>query len=227
MLTRRPSAKLAVLLGLPLALAYSAWRARREASRGDRPLFLCLAGLALQYALLESTKFFIYWIPVVPFLCVGIAGASLRLLQLAGVAGGRPAGRAPPGAPPGRGPPPPLSPPARRRRHRGTRARGLARRRRHVALVGPARERVPQLLPLLLPHARRRRALPNDDLGLPGRLRRGVRRPHAPGSELDEHLSARDLADWHGYLAEHGEKVARLEGPVAASYGYVDIWRLD
>ena len=246
MLTRRPSAKLAVLLGLPLALAFSAWRARREASRGDRLLFLCLAGLVLQYALLESTKFFIYWIPVVPFLCVGIAGASLRLLQLAGVAGGRRAVRLAAAAGVGvvlllflaEGSVARLSG-IRTARDAASYARLAGAIEEHV----PAGSRVVGATSLwwgLRENEYRSYFLffylTRDDAGpyrttISGFLdafdAEYVVLTRLAASELDEHLSARDLADWHGYLAEHGEKVARLEGPVAASYGYVDIWRLD
>lgn len=81
MATRRPSAKAGVLLGLPAALAFSAWRAFRQRSRGDLMLFLVLAGLCAQYALFESAKLYIYWIAVVPFLCVGVAAAALWLLR--------------------------------------------------------------------------------------------------------------------------------------------------
>jgi 4-amino-4-deoxy-L-arabinose transferase-like glycosyltransferase len=82
-LTRRPSAKLAVLAGLPLALGYFGWRALKENSRPDRLLLLCLGGLVAQYVLFESAKFYIYWIPVMPFLCIGIAAASVWLLRRA------------------------------------------------------------------------------------------------------------------------------------------------
>jgi 4-amino-4-deoxy-L-arabinose transferase-like glycosyltransferase len=81
MAVRRPSAKLAVLVGLPLALLYSGWRALKLRSRGDRLLFTALAGLIVEYALFESLKLYIYWIPVVPLLCIGIAAVSLELLR--------------------------------------------------------------------------------------------------------------------------------------------------
>jgi hypothetical protein len=80
-LRRRPSAKLAVLVGLPLALAFVGRRALQQRERGDRLLLLCLGGLVLQYTLFESAKFYIYWLPVVPFLCIGFASALWWLLQ--------------------------------------------------------------------------------------------------------------------------------------------------
>jgi 4-amino-4-deoxy-L-arabinose transferase-like glycosyltransferase len=81
MLTRRPSAKLAVLFGLPLALAFTGWRGLQERRRGDRLLFLALAGVALQFALFDSLKLYIYWIPMVPLLCIALAPVLLRLLE--------------------------------------------------------------------------------------------------------------------------------------------------
>jgi len=36
-----------------------------------------------QFALLDQTKFLIYWIPVLPFLCIGIAAASWSALKQA------------------------------------------------------------------------------------------------------------------------------------------------
>jgi 4-amino-4-deoxy-L-arabinose transferase-like glycosyltransferase len=82
-LTRRPSAKLAVIVGLPVTLLYLGRRYLQERRRGDLLLLLCLGGLVLQYALFESAKFYIYWVPVVPFLCIGIAATVVALLRLA------------------------------------------------------------------------------------------------------------------------------------------------
>jgi hypothetical protein len=79
MAVRRPSAKLGVLVGLPVALAFAGWRAFGARNRRDRLLFLALAALVLQYALFESLKLYIYWVPVVPLLCIGIAAAVLWL----------------------------------------------------------------------------------------------------------------------------------------------------
>ncbi len=83
MLTRRPSAKLAVLVGLPASLVYIGWRAFRWRSRGDRLMFLCLLGLPLQFALLEGAKLYIYWVLVLPFLCAGIAAIARYLIERA------------------------------------------------------------------------------------------------------------------------------------------------
>lgn len=79
-LTRRPSAKLAVLVGLPAALVFMAYWAVRDRNRGYQMLVLCLGGIAAQFALLDSTKFLYYWVPVIPFLSIGIAALSWHLL---------------------------------------------------------------------------------------------------------------------------------------------------
>jgi hypothetical protein len=83
-LTRRPSAKIAILIALPATLVFLAYRAFRQQDRVSRLLFLALGGLAAQFALLDQTKFFIYWIPVVPFLCIGIASLAWWALARAG-----------------------------------------------------------------------------------------------------------------------------------------------
>jgi 4-amino-4-deoxy-L-arabinose transferase-like glycosyltransferase len=82
-LTRRPSAKLAVLVGLPAALVFMGYWAVRDRNRGYQMLFLCLAGLVAEFALLDQTKFLMYWIPVIPFLSIGIAGVSWWLIARA------------------------------------------------------------------------------------------------------------------------------------------------
>lgn len=82
-LTHRPSAKLAILLGLPAAAAFAGWRAWRERSREQRLLFLCLAGLPLQLALLDSQKIYFYWIAVQPFLALGLASLCVAGLETA------------------------------------------------------------------------------------------------------------------------------------------------
>jgi 4-amino-4-deoxy-L-arabinose transferase-like glycosyltransferase len=79
-LAQRPSARLALLVLGPAALVYTAGRAR-GGSAGHRMLALVLAALVIQFALLESTKRFVYWVAVVPFLCVAIADAALALLR--------------------------------------------------------------------------------------------------------------------------------------------------
>ncbi|MGE0056486.1 MAG: ArnT family glycosyltransferase [Dehalococcoidia bacterium] len=80
-LTRRPSAKLAVIVGLPAALIFMAYWAVRDRNRGYQMLVLCLAGLVAEFALLDQTKFLMYWIPVVPFLSIGMAAVSWWLLS--------------------------------------------------------------------------------------------------------------------------------------------------
>ena len=240
MLTRRPSAKLAVLAGLPLALAYAFSRARQRQNRGDRLLFLCLAGLVLQFALFESAKLYIYWIAVVPFLCVGVAAAALWLLQpprrdvlrtaLAGavavalllfLAEGSAA------------------------RLGGLRtAPDASSYDRLAAAIDdhvPAGARVVGATSLWwgMREADYRSYFLLFYLTRPGPYRTTIGAfldafdaeyvvlTRYAASELDTKLSPQDLADWRAYLERHGRKVARLEGPVAAAYGYVDIWRLD
>jgi 4-amino-4-deoxy-L-arabinose transferase-like glycosyltransferase len=80
-LTDRPSAKLAIVLGLPAAIGFAGWRAFRERSREQRLLFLCLAALPLQFAVLDSQKIYYYWIGLVPFLAVGLASLCAAGLE--------------------------------------------------------------------------------------------------------------------------------------------------
>ena len=75
---RRPSARLALLMLGPLATAYAVARARRG-SAPHRLLALTLVALVIELALFESTKRFVYWVVVVPFLCVAIADGALAL----------------------------------------------------------------------------------------------------------------------------------------------------
>ncbi len=72
-LTNRPSARLAVLIGLPAAAALAGWTALRQRSAAHRLLFLTLAGLPLEFAVLDSPKIYFYWIMVMPYLCIGLA----------------------------------------------------------------------------------------------------------------------------------------------------------
>ena len=76
-LARRPSARLALLVVGPLAAAHVLRRARREPFY--RLLGLTLIALVLQLALFESTKRFVYWVVVAPFLCVAIADLALAV----------------------------------------------------------------------------------------------------------------------------------------------------
>ncbi len=80
---RRPSAKLAVLVGLPAALIFAGYQAVKDRSRGYQMLVLGLGGLVAEFTLLDQTKFLFYWIPVVPFLCIGIAAVSWWFLSRA------------------------------------------------------------------------------------------------------------------------------------------------
>jgi len=68
---RRPSARLALLLLAPVAVLYTLARGRRDALY--RLLAFTFVALALQLALFESTKRFVYWVAAVPFLCVALA----------------------------------------------------------------------------------------------------------------------------------------------------------
>jgi 4-amino-4-deoxy-L-arabinose transferase-like glycosyltransferase len=241
MAVRRPSAKLGVLVGLPLALAYSGWRAFKEGRRGDRLLFLALAGLTVEYALFESAKLYIYWIAVVPLLCTGIAGAATWLLR-----------------------------PPRGDRLRlaaaaftalcllGIFAEGAAARisgfraadneteyARLAALIHdtvPERSRVVGSTSLwwglrdtdyrsyfmffyvTSPNAGPYRTTISDFLTATEAeylvlTRLGV-------EELEDHLAPGDRADFEASKAARGTLVRRIDGEEARSYGYVEIWRL-
>ena len=78
-LAKRPSARLALYLLAPLAAAFTLGRAR-AGSRSHWLLALLLFGLPLELALFESTKRFVYWVVVVPFLCVAIADLGRAVL---------------------------------------------------------------------------------------------------------------------------------------------------
>jgi 4-amino-4-deoxy-L-arabinose transferase-like glycosyltransferase len=82
-LTRRPSAKIAVLIGLPAALVFMGYWAVRDRNRGYQLLVLSLAGLVAEFALIDQTKFLMYWIPVIPFLSIGMAAVSWWFLSKA------------------------------------------------------------------------------------------------------------------------------------------------
>jgi 4-amino-4-deoxy-L-arabinose transferase-like glycosyltransferase len=241
MATRRPSAKLAVLVGLPFAIGFAGWRALKAGSRGDRLLALCLAGLVAQLALLESTKFFIYWIPVFPFLCIGVAGGVVWLLtpenwnrlRLAAAAFAVVAlllvfaeGSA-------------------------ARIGGLRTARdatSYDALAAQIHETVPVGSRVVgatsIWWAMRDTDyrsyflffyLTRPDSGPYKTTISGFLNDFDPDylvmtqfadSELTNHLSPTDYEDWQRYLRDHAERVAHLEGGPARPYGYVDIWKL-
>lgn len=239
-LTRRPSAKLGVLVGLPLALAYSYRRARE--SRGERLLCLCLAGLAAQFALLDSTKFFIYWIPVIPFLCIGIAGAAVWLLQ-----------------PPQRDRPRLVAAAATLIVLLLFLAEGSVARLNGIRTAPHASgyDRLAAVIQEQIPPGSRVVGATSLWWGLRETEYRSyflffyLTRPDAgpfkttisefldgfdadyivltryASGELDRALPPGDYADWRGYLSRKARKIARLEAPVATTYGYVDIWKLD
>jgi 4-amino-4-deoxy-L-arabinose transferase-like glycosyltransferase len=75
---KRPSARLALLVLAPLAAAYAVVRAR-GGSAPHRLLALTLLALVVELALFESTKRFVYWVVVAPFLCVAIADGAMVL----------------------------------------------------------------------------------------------------------------------------------------------------
>jgi 4-amino-4-deoxy-L-arabinose transferase-like glycosyltransferase len=79
-LIERPSARLVLLALGPLSLVYVALRAR-GGSAPHRLLAFLLVSLVVELALFESTKRFVYWVIVVPFLCVALADAGLALLR--------------------------------------------------------------------------------------------------------------------------------------------------
>jgi 4-amino-4-deoxy-L-arabinose transferase-like glycosyltransferase len=97
-LVKRPSARLALLVLAPLAAIWVVWRgyltpttlhgdgegssaSRSESAfaRSDayRLVAIVLIGLVVQLALFESTKRFVYWVVVVPFVCIAIADLAL------------------------------------------------------------------------------------------------------------------------------------------------------
>jgi 4-amino-4-deoxy-L-arabinose transferase-like glycosyltransferase len=252
MAVRRPSAKLAVLVGLPVVLVFSGWRALREKRRADRLLFLALAGLVAQYALFESLKLYIYWAPVVPLLCTGMAAAGLRLL-----AGFRPQPASTPGRP-------------FRRLHLaaaaitavsllGVLAEGSVARLSGLRTASDETEyaRLGALIHETVPAGSRVVgstslwwALRDTDYRsyfmffyvtsanagqyrntISGFLQESGARylvlTRLGEEELEKHLAAADRRDFESYKASHANLVRRIEGADARSYGYVEIWRLD
>jgi 4-amino-4-deoxy-L-arabinose transferase-like glycosyltransferase len=242
-LRRRPSAKLAVLVGLPLALGFLGVRALRQQERGDRLLLLCLGGLVVQYALLESAKFYIYWLPVVPFLCIGFAAALWWLLQKWDRSR---VGLALAGASVlillvifGEGSVARLS--GMRTAPDATNYERLADR---IHEYVPSGSRVVGstslwwgmrdtdyrsyflFFYLTRPDAGEYkttigRFLTDYDPDYLVLTRLAI-------GELEKHLSPGDYADWQTYMSQHAHKIARIEGPVVIrAYGFIDIWQLN
>ncbi len=238
---RRPSAKLGVLVGLPLAIGFAGWRAFKERSRGDRLLFLALAGLCAQYALFESAKLYIYWIAVVPFLCTGIAGAAIWLLR------------------------PPQGDRLRLVLAAGTLAclllvfaEGTAARLSGLRTASGETEygRLGDLIHESVPAGSRVVGstslwwsmrdtdyrsyfmffyVTSPDAGpyrstisgfLEGAKPQYLVLTRLGVEELEKHLSPGDRQDYEAYKAAHGQLLRRIEGTDAKSYGYVEIWRL-
>jgi 4-amino-4-deoxy-L-arabinose transferase-like glycosyltransferase len=239
---RRPSAKLGVLAGVPLALLFLGWRGLKQRSRGDRLLFLCLGGLVLQFALFESAKFYIYWIPVVPFLCIGIAAAVGWLLRPAAWDRARQVAAAATLVALlivfGEGSAARLSG-LRVARDAGDYDALATRLHREV----PAGSRVVGATSLWWGlHDTDYRSyfllfyLTRGDAGPYRETIGGFMQKFNPqylvltriaGQELEKHLSPPDLQDWQAYMAAHAHKIVRIEGPEARGYGYVDVWKLE
>jgi hypothetical protein len=238
---RRPSAKAGILLGLPLALGFAGWRALKAGSRPDRLLALCLGGLVLQYTFLESTKYLFYWILVVPFLCVGIAGAvvwifrgrsqsSFRfglaavtaLVLLVVLAEGSVA------------------------RFNGLRTARAAASYESLATrlheQVPAGSRVVGATSLWwgLRDTEYRSYflffyLTRDDAGefktpisafLDGFGAEYIVLTRKAANELEDRLSPADKRHWDSFMQSRARHVTRLEGPAAGGYGYIDVWRI-
>jgi 4-amino-4-deoxy-L-arabinose transferase-like glycosyltransferase len=241
--TRRPSAKAAVLLGLPLALGVMALRTVRERSRGDRLMLLCLGGLVAQYALFESTKFYIYWMPVVPFLCIGIAAFATSVLR----------------------------PPSRGVLHLAAAAATVLvltvfLGEGSVARIGGIRaadgamnyEKVSREIHQHVPPGSRVVGSTSLWWGLRDMDFRSyflffyLTRPDTGESrmtiseflddfdaeylvltrlamgELETYLVPEDRRNWQSYMEHHGTLVARIHGPVVIKgYGFIDIWKFD
>jgi hypothetical protein len=242
-LSRRPSAKLGIMIGLPLALLFTGYRMLSQGSRGDRLLFCVLAGLVLQYALLESTKFYFYWIPVVPFLCIGIAAALVQVMRPR-MSHGRQALIA--GA---------TAVVLLAVLAEGTYARvsGLRLARDGAAdyekMAAAVHEGIPEGSRVLgatslwwgLRDTEYRSYfllfyLTRDDAGPYRKSVSGFLSEFKPeylvltrvaGFELERRLSPPDRAEWRKFLETKATKLRRIEGPLARGYGYVDVWKLE
>jgi 4-amino-4-deoxy-L-arabinose transferase-like glycosyltransferase len=239
-LPRRPSAKIGVILGLPAALIFAGWRGFREGRRADRLFFVFLASLPLAYALFDQLKLYVYWVMVVPFLCIGAAavlahllrppnGDRLRLalgvvaaLGLLFVVGEGTVARI-----------------------RGIRAAGtesqyaILEHRLHE--VVPSGSRVVGSTSLWWAlHDREFRSYflffyltaPNAAeyrTTIPGFLQdfkpQYLVLTRLGESELQKHLITADLTAYQDYVSRNAVLVERLEGPDVHSYGYIDVWR--
>jgi 4-amino-4-deoxy-L-arabinose transferase-like glycosyltransferase len=241
-LPRRPSAKVGVIVGVPLALGYLGLRTFRDKDRGSRMLFFCLAGLIAQYALFESAKFYFYWIPVVPFLCIGIAAAVIHLLRpemwhdkrgklLAGATA--------------------LVLLALLAEGSVARLTGLRVSREagdYDKLAAAVHEHIPPGSRVVgstsswwgLRDTDFRSYflffyLTRADAGPYRKTLSGFLSEFRPqylvltrvaGHELDGRLAPPEYAEWQAYLKDHATKLQRIEVPLARGYGYVDVWKL-
>lgn len=79
-LASRPSTRLVMLIAGPLALVFVSGRARRSIEH--RLLAFVLIGMLLELALFESTKRYVYWVGVVPFLCIALADVARWVFAL-------------------------------------------------------------------------------------------------------------------------------------------------
>lgn len=78
-LAERPSARLAMLVVGPAALLHALWRGRND--RGRLLIGMTAVALAIELALFESTKRFVYWVVVVPYLSIAVADLGLAAWQ--------------------------------------------------------------------------------------------------------------------------------------------------
>lgn len=81
-LLARPSARLVMFVVGPAAMLYALWRGRTDRSR--LLLGLLVAGLVVEVALFESTKRFVYWVVVVPYLCIAVADSGVAAWRWVG-----------------------------------------------------------------------------------------------------------------------------------------------
>jgi 4-amino-4-deoxy-L-arabinose transferase-like glycosyltransferase len=242
-LQRRPSAKLGVLVGVPLALAFLWRRTLCLKLRADRLMLLCLGGLILQYSLLESAKFYIYWLPVVPFLCIALAGVLVAVFRSARSGTVQLAAAAAAAVMLlvffGEGSVARIN--GMRTAPQATNYERLAER---IHEYVPSGSRVVGSTSLwwgMRDTEYRSYFLffykTRPDAGEYRTTISGFLNEFQPQyivltrlaiGELEKHLSPRDYADWQAYMGERAHKVARIEGPVViAAYGFIDIWQID